>query len=212
MLHPASELKFINDEIGFGVFATAFIPAGTITYIKDPLEIIVPESSSFLSIPEYRDCLIKYSYADPDGTRVMSWDIARFMNHCCESNTLTTGYNFEIAVRDIKAGDQITDDYGLFIGDESLVCSCGAPGCRGVISSDNFDMNVHDWDKKLKEAFTHFRNAEQPLAKFMDNNIRRKLNVYLDEGRDYSSIRTMKWKSSPQTSMRQDPTLDMAMS
>ncbi|OGV33414.1 MAG: hypothetical protein A2020_07620 [Lentisphaerae bacterium GWF2_45_14] len=199
MLHPASELKHINNEIGFGVFATKLIPAGTITYIKDPLEIIVPESSCFLSIPEYRDCLIKYSYSDPDGTRVMSWDIARFMNHNCGSNTLTTGYNFEIAIRDIKPGDEITDDYGLFIGDESLICSCGSPECRSVISSDNFDMNVQQWDRKLKAALAHFKNVEQPLSKFIDNSTRRKLGSYLEEGKDYNSIRTMKWKGLPIT-------------
>lgn len=32
MIHPAMELKHISEEIGYGVVATAFIPAGTITW------------------------------------------------------------------------------------------------------------------------------------------------------------------------------------
>ena len=34
MMHPSIELKPVNPQIGYGVFATAFIPAGTIVYVK----------------------------------------------------------------------------------------------------------------------------------------------------------------------------------
>ena len=39
MLHPDTRLQFIDEDIGYGIFATNFIPAGTITYVKDALEI-----------------------------------------------------------------------------------------------------------------------------------------------------------------------------
>ena len=38
MIHPHTELRFINDEIGHGVVATQFIPAGTITWVLDELD------------------------------------------------------------------------------------------------------------------------------------------------------------------------------
>ena len=38
MIHPKTELKFINNEIGYGVVATEFIPAGTITWAIDKLD------------------------------------------------------------------------------------------------------------------------------------------------------------------------------
>ena len=38
MIHPKTELQFINKEIGYGVVATEFIPAGTITWVLDKLD------------------------------------------------------------------------------------------------------------------------------------------------------------------------------
>ena len=39
MIHPNTQIQYINDLIGYGVFATEFIPKGTITYVKDSLEL-----------------------------------------------------------------------------------------------------------------------------------------------------------------------------
>lgn len=38
MIHPHTELKHINNEVGYGVVATKFIPAGTITWVLDKLD------------------------------------------------------------------------------------------------------------------------------------------------------------------------------
>lgn len=38
MIHPKTELRFISKEVGYGVFATDFIPAGTITWVLDKLD------------------------------------------------------------------------------------------------------------------------------------------------------------------------------
>ena len=38
MIHPHTTLQFIGNEIGYGVVATAFIPAGTITWVLDKLD------------------------------------------------------------------------------------------------------------------------------------------------------------------------------
>ena len=38
MIHPDTELQFINNDIGHGVVATKFIPAGTITWVLDKLD------------------------------------------------------------------------------------------------------------------------------------------------------------------------------
>ena len=35
MIHPATELRWVGSSIGYGVFATAVIPRGTIVYVKD---------------------------------------------------------------------------------------------------------------------------------------------------------------------------------
>ena len=40
MIHPDTELRYVNDAIGYGVFATRHIPCGTITWVRDHLDQI----------------------------------------------------------------------------------------------------------------------------------------------------------------------------
>jgi hypothetical protein len=48
MMHPNSEVRFVNEQVGLGVFATSFIPTGTIVYVDDPLDIVLfPDNLSF---------------------------------------------------------------------------------------------------------------------------------------------------------------------
>jgi hypothetical protein len=58
-----------------------------------------------------------------------------FVNHSCEPNIGFAGNIVLVAMRDIKAGEELTTDYALFDdNDESMPCSCGTPSCRSVIS------------------------------------------------------------------------------
>ena len=41
MIHPKTELKFINEVVGYGVVATSFIPAGTITWVLDKFDRVL---------------------------------------------------------------------------------------------------------------------------------------------------------------------------
>lgn len=188
MLYKGTELRFINAHIGFGVFASEFIPKGSIVYISDPLEIVLSEDDILFSESEYREFLIKYSYVDHNGAHVLSWDNARFVNHNCEPNSLSTGYGFEIAVRDISKGEELTDDYGMFMGTRSMRCSCGASKCRKLISNECFDVVSHEWDREVIDALDCFRQVEQPLMKFMDDENKRLLARYLETGEDYKSV------------------------
>ena len=44
MIHPSTEIRYIDDVVGLGVFATTRLAKGTITYVWDPLEIeILPD-------------------------------------------------------------------------------------------------------------------------------------------------------------------------
>jgi hypothetical protein len=47
LIHPDSELRFIDPAIGYGVFATSLIPKGTFTWVRDELDQIVEERRSF---------------------------------------------------------------------------------------------------------------------------------------------------------------------
>jgi len=79
--------------------------------------------------------LTGYRYkSDPSRFR---WDYGQLVNHLCAAACLSPGFDFEIAVCEIAAGEEITDDYGTLNPDESLHCECGAPKCRGVVLPDD---------------------------------------------------------------------------
>ena len=111
MIHPHTELRFINPELGFGVFATNLIPRGTLTWVRDDLDqVIEPERLAGLP-PVYRDLLDKYTFRDEIGRHILCWDLGRFMNHSCAPSCLGPNSLYEVAVRDILPGEELTDDY-----------------------------------------------------------------------------------------------------
>ena len=67
MIHPASELRFISAEIGHGVFATEFIPRGTLVWVLDEFDRVLtpPRSAGFRRL--LRAGRRKYAYVRADG-------------------------------------------------------------------------------------------------------------------------------------------------
>lgn len=188
MIHPDTELRKVNDTIGYGVFATRLIPKGTIVYVKDALEIEVePERFEQLD-PAYQSILNWFSYIDERGVRIVSWDIAKYVNHCCESNSISTGYGFEIATRDIEPGDQITDEYGIFNMPEPLECCCGSANCRGRIGQHDWAIYGRVWDRRARAALRCFGKVTQPLVQFLDPQVYQNLMQYLSTRRNYRSL------------------------
>lgn len=193
MIHPGTQLNGVSDSIGVGVFATAFIPEGTIVYVQDALEIeLSPADFAALDEP-LRSVAEKYSFIDPRGYRILSWDTAKYVNHSCDPNTMSSGYGFEIALRDIEPGEEITDEYGLFNLQHDIECLCGGEQCRKVIRSTDIDRLYRRWDQRVQDALRHIREVEQPLLELMDPRRRAELEDYLDTGRGYRSVRDLKW-------------------
>lgn len=194
MIHPKTEIKFINDTVGYGVFATDFIPEGTITYVKDSLEIVITPDDYLKHTPEMREAIDKYSYIDAKGDRIVSWDFAKYVNHCCKCNTISTGYGFEVAIRDIYPGEQITDEYGIFNSDVEFDLICAEEGCRKKITFDDFDLYYEDWDKKIRKSLPKLFEVEQPLLSFLDDETKRELDSYFLNEKEYKSIYALKYK------------------
>jgi uncharacterized protein len=63
--------------------------------------------------------------------------IWRFLNHSCNPSTAIVDDRYIIALRDVKADDEITFDYSLTDDDphQLMNCLCGSNLCRGVIKS-----------------------------------------------------------------------------
>jgi hypothetical protein len=163
MIHPSTELRFINDHIGYGVFATEFIPRGTITWVQDPFDqVFSPAEVSQLSA-FHQSILDKYAFADARGSSVLCWDLGRFVNHSCAPAALSPGYNFEIAVRDIAPDDELTDDYGTLNLDAPFACSCSMPECRRAVGPEDAVRFADRWDQLVSEAFPLISTVQQPM-------------------------------------------------
>lgn len=193
MIHPNTELRFISEQIGYGVFATELIPEGTIVYVKDSLELIVSPSDYLMHSEEMKEVIEKYSYIDENGNRIISWDFAKYVNHCCNCNSISTGYGFEMAIRDIQKGEQITDEYGIFNLSEEMTLHCGQAGCRKKISPEDFDNYYQDWDQKIRQAIPSLFLVEQPLMPFLDRGTREELDQFFANPELYKSVYHLKY-------------------
>ena len=193
MIHPNTELKFINEQVGYGVFATSDIAEGTIVYVKDSLELSISPTDYLMHTEEMKEVIDKYSYIDETGNRIISWDFAKYVNHCCNCNSISTGYGFEIAIRDIKKGEQITDEYGLFNLTEPMTLLCGEENCRKEIKPTDFDSYHEEWDIKIKKSIMSLFDVAQPLMPFVDENTRKDLDELFRNPESYKSIYALKF-------------------
>lgn len=191
MIHPSTELRLVNPLVGYGVFASRPIPRGTIVYAIDPLDIeLSPEQYGSLD-PTTRELAERYSYLDPRGHRILSWDSAKYVNHSCEPNTMSTAWGFEVALRDIAAGEEITDEYGLFNLEWEMECACGHRRCRGVIRHGDAWRHFRRWDRTVRSAALAIPLVEQPLIGLLDEVTRGSLERFLSGTGRYRSVRSL---------------------
>lgn len=163
MIHPHTELQFINKEIGYGVVATQRIPAGTITWVLDSLDReFTPLEIQELD-PLYQQILDIYTFRNNQGNHVLCWDNGRYVNHSFNANCLTTAYDFEIAIRDIEIGEQLTDDYGYLNISEPFRASDEGTK-RKTVYPDDLVKYYKVWDQKIAKVFPKLTQLEQPLS------------------------------------------------
>ena len=71
-----------------------------------------------------------------------------FTNHSCEPNVGVQGQIVFVAMRDIRAGEELTHDWATTDDDSyEIECNCGAASCRRVITGQ-------DWRREdLREKY-----------------------------------------------------------
>jgi hypothetical protein len=188
MIHPDTELRFINETIGYGVVATKFIPKGTITWALDKLDrIFTPAQIKDLD-PLYQQVLDKYTYRTHEGNHILCWDNARFVNHSSKSNCLTSAYEFEVAIRDIHPGEELTDDYGYLNLEEPFEVVPEEGTDRTIIYPDDLLRYYHVWDEKLLNAFPQLLTVEQPLFHILARETQEKVKRVVEGQDKFDSI------------------------
>ncbi len=166
MIHPHTELKFISNEVGYGVVATEFIPAGTITWVLDKLDREFSPVEFQNMEPIYQDILDTYTFRNNNGNLVLCWDNGRFVNHSFNSNCLTTAYDFEIAIRDIQRGEQLTDDYG-YLNITMPFRGIDEGTKRKIVYPNDLLKYYKVWDKKISAVFPKVNQVAQPLKQVL---------------------------------------------
>jgi hypothetical protein len=167
MIHPDTEIRFINDIVGYGVVATKLIPKGTITWVQDELDrVYTPEEVQKLS-PLMRNYLETYCFMNAKGEKVLCWDYAKYVNHSFKPTCFSTAYDFEFALRDIEPGEQLTDDYGYLNLEEPFEAldECAE---RKVVYPDDILTYHKEWDLMIKNNLPAiFAQTSQPLLQFI---------------------------------------------
>ncbi|HTW50131.1 MAG TPA: SET domain-containing protein-lysine N-methyltransferase [Acidobacteriaceae bacterium] len=113
-----------------GCYTTARIRKGTLV-----VEYTGPRIPKDEADVKYADSPTTYLFGVGDGSMVIDGHgTAMFINHSCEPNCETEEIEGKVwisAIRNIRAGEELTYDYNLYDGDEDeALCNCGAKSCR----------------------------------------------------------------------------------
>ncbi len=190
MMHPNTVMAPINQDKGLGVVATKFIPKGTIVYTIDPFDVKIPLDSPLLKDTRYREIITRYGYITGPEGYIIGWDHSKYVNHSCSPNTISTGWGFEIAIRDIQPGEEIVDEYGLFNIESDLACACGAPGCRGIVSKLDHIALTPVWNVWVKDALSKFFLVDQPMLIYLESDAIDEIKTFVQTQKGYKSVST----------------------
>lgn len=193
MMHPDTEVRFINDIIGYGVVAKKFIPRGTITWVQDDLDQVLTQKEVAKMPSRVQDQVEKYSFRNNKGELVLCWDLAKYVNHSFSANCLSSAYDFEVAVRDIQPGEQLTDDYGYLNITEPFKAVDEGTG-RDTVYPDDLLKYHKKWDRQLQEAFKNFEDVEQPLIDLVAPAVLEKIRSSLVNNKPLDSILKLYYK------------------
>jgi hypothetical protein len=125
---------------GQGVHAVEAIAGGEVVAVKgghlvDGSAVAeLPEALRDSAFPIAADCfLAALTHEEYDGVMMR-------VNHSCEPNVGMGGNVLLVSMRDIAAGEEITIDYALFLGDPgfAMECRCRTAACRGVVQGTDW--------------------------------------------------------------------------
>jgi SET domain-containing protein len=120
-------VKHSDKYQGLGVFALRDFKEGEIVNYYPVFEIqskdyelLSKKEKSFVNVKDN-----KYYKLD---------EVTKFINHSCSPNTISPVLGVDIALRDIKVGEEVTAFY-LLQSERGFACVCGSENCQ--ISVEN---------------------------------------------------------------------------
>jgi SET domain-containing protein len=154
---------------GRGLFATAPIAKGEVVLVKgghivtgEQMREITPNLGS-VEIQIGDDLFIAPATADEREASML------YTNHSCDANLGMRGEITFVALRDIRAGDELTHDWCVTDDDDySVKCTCGSSKCRGTVTGK-------DWQRPgLQKQYAGFFSAylTEKIARMSQSNVR----------------------------------------
>ena len=187
MIHPDTGLRHIDDIVGYGVIALKKIPKGSVVWVQDKFDQeFTPEQVAVME-PIYKELISKYTFRNQVGNHILCWDFGRFVNHSFNSNCLTTGYEFEIAIRDIEPGEELTDDYGYLNITANFEVRSETAGRKTFYPDDL--LRYHKlWDSILMESIPFITHVNQPLESLISKETWKEIHEIISGTREMKSI------------------------
>ncbi|MCX6690742.1 MAG: SET domain-containing protein [Methanoregula sp.] len=157
-LNPHLE-KRNSDAHGWGIFAKADIRKDERLAIFGGKVMLIDEMYQIpLNMQAYTMQIEERFVLGPASTVPEDTD---FFNHSCDPNSGFRGQVFLVAIRDIKAGEEITFDYGMTVsvsvGSDmvfEMECACGSPHCRKTITEQ--DWMLPELQVRYKGYFSQY--------------------------------------------------------
>lgn len=158
-LPPPKEWEYVrvgrSGVHGRGVFAARDLPKGTCVMEYKGERLSKREGNRRTDAQWAKGRVYTFELSrrvDLDGSP--RWNVARLANFSCDPNCESEndgGRHIWIkALRDIKAGEEITYDYNFPLVEPPPVCRCGAAACRGYIVGSDHVKELDEWKARQK--------------------------------------------------------------
>lgn len=136
-LSPKCEVHATGDRGGHTVVAQADIAKGELIVVWSGKLV---DGGELLSLPP---TVRRYSLQVEDNHYLVSLSDCEppdYVNHSCDPNAGLSGQIALVAMRDIRAGEEITYDYAMSDGSsyDEFPCGCGAAECRGRVTGEDW--------------------------------------------------------------------------
>lgn len=153
---------------GLGLVAEVDIPAGTVVWIPCPACRRWTADELAALPPTEREQILELGYYLSDGAVLLPCGDFCSINHSCAANVLDSLRGFDLAVEDIRAGEELTYDYRVFRYEPEwqFPCACGADRCIGTVrSARSIPAELAaSWEARLAPALARMGHVPQPLG------------------------------------------------
>ncbi len=140
---------------GFGLFALKPIKKGEVVAIKGGHILDRQSMKKFSNVAHHSELQIDKDFFLAATTKKEEKDTMCYLNHACEPNVGIKGSIIFVAMRNIRADEELTLDYAMCdsAGRYHTRCLCGSSRCRGIVTES-------DWKRpELQEKFKGFFSA-----------------------------------------------------